>query len=342
MLTPFPAFYLLIALAARDLTSAADQTADIIRHIGTMTLTVYDYGPSDLSGDTVLLSSQDENLLMDTAYPDNMEDLSQCTLIRSLKEDGIRDLDLYLSHWHNDHYFLLTTIMSDPWFHVGKLYLPESSEELEYADPVNSGETWYRDLTRNISSAEPSWGPHSYSEVLDTAAAQDIESVWLDEGESFTVGDAHAEVLWHRKCNTPAGQTVVPYLNDRSLVTMVTCGGVRYLTCGDIHKANEYAILGAGVDVDADIFKANHHTFLTSNSQEWIDAVSPSVILSTRQVRDPDDEPNCEEQLAAVCPLWSAQRSGDVTVLVENGEITVTAEGKKDPPEASPEWIPEY
>ncbi len=338
---------LCVLTAAQLVTTSADTVAERVKHTGTMAITSINYGNGPMSGDAILVSSGEDKLLMDTGYTDTEWDLTQSTVIRWLKEKGIDRLDLYVSHWHNDHYGLMTTIMQDDFFHIEKIYLPESSEELQYADPSNAGETWYENLLWNIGDPERSRTTHSYHEILEVAEARGIEVVWLDEGSVFRIGDARAEVLWHRMKNYPAGETVVPYLNDRSLVTMITCGGVRYLTCGDMHSQNEQAILEAGIDVHADIFKASHHADATSNCDAWMQAVAPSYIISTRQkisastlqpadagglqpsgdsadyLDDIDESRNEEERLSHYGQLLNAQLTGTFTIRAENGVITV-------------------
>lgn len=343
-----------ILAASTTLSTSAAALEDRIIHTGSMAVTVIDYGLAGMNGDAVLLSSAGANLLMDTGYWDadspgaaqppvpvydaygnllyeEPADPLPAPVITWLKEHKVQQLDLYLSHWHNDHYYLLTAIMEDDSFKVGKIYLPEISEERTYADPSHAGETWYNNLLWNIPGAEASRGPHSYSAIVETAERRGVEIVWLDEGSQFEVGDARAEVLWHRKANFPYGQTVVPYLNDRSLVTMITCGGVRYLTCGDLHDENERAILDAGVDVRADIFKANHHAKDTSNCEEWLDAVAPSWILSTRYKlddgTDPTPEDSVEDRLRARGTFLSVRDLGTFTVHADNGVITAEGEG---------------
>ena len=74
----------------------------------------------DNDGDAILLQSDGYNLLMDTG------NTSTDHVIQTLKEMGVRDLDIYLSHWHDDHYGQILRILDDDDFSVGKLLLPES------------------------------------------------------------------------------------------------------------------------------------------------------------------------------------------------------------------------
>ncbi len=347
---------LCILMAAQVTAASAGEIRQTIGSKGSMTITAINYGDAVMSGDAILVSSAGEDLLMDTGYPDDQEDPDQSAVIRYLKRTGVDHPDLYISHWHNDHYGLVTTILRDPFFHVGRIYVPESSEELAYADPSHAGETWYANLLLNIGDPEKSRVTHSYHEILETADELGVEVVWLDEGSTFQIGDARGEVLWHRQKNYPYGQTVVPYLNDRSLVTMITCGNIRYLTCGDLHLENERAILEAGIDVHADIYKASHHADVTSNCEEWLEAVDPDYILSTRQkmmlgttylsggwygsgypiqsdlpsdgtkgggIRDIDESRNVESRLAEYGTLLNEQERDTVTLRVADGIITL-------------------
>ena len=63
-----------------------------------------------------------------------------------------------------------------------------------------------------------------------------------------------------------------------SLTVRFDCGGVSYLTAGDIEAAEEKALVKAysgTSQLNVDIMKLSHHALYTSNTEEFIAAVSP-------------------------------------------------------------------
>ena len=59
----------------------------------------------------------------------------------------------------------------------------------------------------------------------------------------------------------------------------MTYGEKTILFTGDIEKEVEQQLLDAGVDLSADVYKAAHHGSMTSNTEAFMDAVNPEVVL---------------------------------------------------------------
>ena len=68
--------------------------------------------------------------------------------------------EVWFTHYHDDHYFLMCTILEDAFFHVGRIYLPDVETLLTYSDPTYMWETWYGSLTKNLSLSG-SWGENA-------------------------------------------------------------------------------------------------------------------------------------------------------------------------------------
>ena len=70
-------------------------------------------------------------------------------------------------------------------------------------------------------------------------------------------------------------------LNNLSLLMKFTYGKSTFLTSGDLYRDKELELIARyGEALKADVMKANHHGAHTSNSMEWVDAISPSVIYA--------------------------------------------------------------
>lgn len=292
-------------------------------------ITVIDYGNAGMNADAVLVESNGKYILMDTGYTDNKNNLRSSSVIKTLKSMGVRKLDLYLSHWHNDHYYLMTTIMNDPFFTVGTVYLPYSQRLLDLSASKYKKYKWYKDLTKNIKRSGKSWGPNSYTAVMDTLKKKrGIKVVTLRQGSSFSVGDAKFKVIWQRSSfSTPGRRTrhLNQVINNTSLVTKVTIGGIRYLTAGDIHKSVERDMMRSGIDLKADIFKTSHHSNKdTSNCPEMFKAVDAAWAFGTGSASHTSK--NGAEK--ARTNYINLKDNGQITFDIKNGEISVSARKK--------------
>lgn len=67
--------------------------------------------------------------------------------------------------------------------------------------------------------------------------------------------------------------------NDYSIVTKFNCLGKNVLSSGDAGIVIENNLLQQGVDLKADIFKISHHGSASANSLQFLEAVSPRVVV---------------------------------------------------------------
>ena len=90
-------------------------------------------------------------------------------------------------------------------------------------------------------------------------------------GDSFDEGAAHFEILGPVKQYEDA--------NNISLVVMMTYGQTKYLFTGDQEVEAEKDLLSMGYNLNADVLKVGHHGSDTSSSQEFLNAVRPSIAV---------------------------------------------------------------
>ncbi len=317
---------LLAAVLMAGLLAPAAQVQAASGADGTITVLYYNRSKTGMDGDAVLVQSGGRYLLMDTGFTDNRKDIANSSVIKYLKSKGIHNLDLYLSHYHNDHYFLMTTIMKDPYFTIGTVYLPNVDSLLPYTTEEYKNETWYKDLTKNISVGK-SWEQHSYTEIQQTIKEKGLHAVTLSQGSTFQVGGAKCEVIWQHPEEVPGKaldtqRSAVALINRSSLVTRVTIGGVRYLTAGDIHKEVEREMIKNGVDLKADIVKTNHHSYTTSNLKEYYKAIDADWAFGTGTTNE-----NILNVMNAVGTNYvSMQRNGVLTFTIRDGQVSMSGE----------------
>ncbi len=246
-------FALFLLLSAFGIRGKAASTQDY-----DMRITAIDIGGSSNYGDSVVLTTGGRTLLMDAGWEEKTN-----YVISWLKNNNRRKVDLYISHYHDDHMDSMLEILQDSYFTVGTIYLPEPAY-------LANG------MKKNPSYVGKFY--NMYADILSEARSQNISLVYLDKGDSFYYGNAKLEVLWGAQYQLSSDNTDIHYINNNSLVTRVSSGGVRYLTCGDCEASPqnvESQIVSSGIDLRADIYKASHHGSNGSNSEAFLKQVQP-------------------------------------------------------------------
>ena len=286
-----------------------------------MTLTAIDYKNIDYYGDVTLLYSGGKYLLIDTGTEDN----GPRYVINYLKKKGVRKLDIYISHYHDDHMGNINNILKDKYFTVGTIYMPDHS----YME--NQPGTYF-DKYNNI-----------YKEFIKTANKKGVKKVYLRKGSTFTIGDCTAKVLYMEGKARLEKEKLVgnkdkdyyinqKYLNNRSLVTMFTCGEIRYLNCGDLEAEVEKKVLDQKIDVKADIFKLSHHAADTSNKGSFQKAVNARYVYHSNPDSKKDLGKSVEwadesvRKAMSISNLYASTFNGSTTFTVNKGQITVNPE----------------
>ncbi len=208
-------------------------------------------------GDSTLLKLSGSWLLIDTGIVDSSEEL-----IDNLKSYGVTNLDIYISHLHDDHYGGVAAIGECEDITVGTLYLPDPSIGAEYQHQQHFLDKLYK----------------------DSGASQ---VVYLKKGSTFSYGGCRAEVLgpvgeytvdqFPNEVTEGNSGAVSHYLNNNSLTTKFTCGETSFLATGDIEVEEEAALVRYYInnELDSDILKLAHHGLPTSSSADFLAAVSP-------------------------------------------------------------------
>ena len=218
-------------------------------------------------GDAVLLEQNGHYLLMDTGTKDS----ENKTLINYLKKLKVKNFSIYLSHYHEDHYAWIEYLLKDSLFTIEKLYVPHilDYQDLKKNDKKGTYENYYKE-------------PLSVHDTLKkTCKNKNIEMIEIQEGYTISIGEAELKVVWDNYHSNkissfaPDGLTKGQYINNLSLVSMITYKDIRYFSGGDIEKEMEKIILQSGLDVHADIMKFSHHGSSGSNTSDFIAKVNP-------------------------------------------------------------------
>lgn len=230
-------------------------------------------------GDSVLIEQNGAYALIDCGTED-----CETELLSYLEQAGVQKLALLvMTHPHADHIGSMDAVLEK--YPVEKLVLPQLEKAANYPTAA------------------------CFEHVVAAAEEKNVDTVEAQDGDVYTLGGGTLTVLG-------AGVTSEGY-NDISLDLLFQYGDFRFLDTGDGEKANEKALLAAGADVSAAVFKAAHHGSRTSNTLDFMQAVRPKLVVVSCGLDNDYGHPNAEalEHFAAVgARVYRTDRQGSVVV----------------------------
>ncbi|NLK75509.1 MAG: MBL fold metallo-hydrolase [Clostridiales bacterium] len=170
----------------------------------------------------------------------NNEDADR--IVSYLQELGVKRLDYLIgTHPHADHIGSLDVVINK--FDIGKVIMP----------PVSNNTKTFED-------------------VLDAIEDKGLKITKPVVGTSYAIGDAEFIIIAPNK-------DYDSNLNNWSVGIKLINKDNTFILCGDAEAEAEYDIIANKIDIKADVLKANHHGSVTSNTSEFLDAVTPKYIV---------------------------------------------------------------
>lgn len=207
-------------------------------------------------------------------------------LVNLFKNMGISKIDYLIgTHPHEDHIGGLDNIVRD--FDIGKVYMPNKytdTKTFEYL--IEAIENKQLKITKPVS------GDYIYN---------------TDDLKIRILAPISAEYS---------------NLNDYSICIRMDYKDSSFLLTGDAEKKVEDEILAKNYDIDVDVFKAGHHGSTTSNSNKFLNKVTPEYTIISVGTENEYGHPH-DEILATL-----QQRGSKVFRTDLNGTIKVTTDGK--------------
>ncbi|MCL2572519.1 MAG: MBL fold metallo-hydrolase [Defluviitaleaceae bacterium] len=213
-------------------------------------------------------------------------------VVEYLQNLGITKLTYVVAtHPHEDHIGGMDLVLNG--FQIGQVLLPDVSH-----------------TTR------------TYERMIEAIENHQISTSAPVAGHTFNMGGAIFTVIHPNADN-------YRNLNDWSLSLRMAFGNVSMVTTGDAEALAEREIIDAGHYLRADILRLGHHGSRTSTTQEFLDAVSPSIAII--QVGEGNryghPHPEVMERLyAANLRIYRNDLHGDIILTTDGTEINITTE----------------
>lgn len=239
---------------------------------------------------TLIVFPNGETMMIDSGVSNSEENV-----LRMVRELGLKDLDYFvLTHPHTDH--------AGNALAVGNAL---------YGSGGSIGTYYY------------SGYPAPDGKKTESAIAEFMESkgVAMDRevhaGQQWTIGGVTVDVLGPTEEEVNSGNTADEFVNNVSILLKMTYGSSTYLTGGDLYISQEQVIIERlGDTLQADVMKANHHGLYTSNSWEWLEAVSPLVMVTEND--DVGSSVMAEAAPDLGIAYYSAGVDGDVLIVMDD------------------------
>ena len=171
---------------------------------------------------------------------------------------------------------------------------------------------------RVVMNADASDGSY-FTRALDVIEEKEIPVTEAKAGDVIEIGDITLEII------APISYSEEDK-NSNSVALRASAEGVSVLITGDATVDEEAQVLEKHGDLKADILKVGHHGSSTSTSEEFLRAVSPSIAVISCGEGNAYGHPHYSTLTRlreAGAEVWRTDKSGTVTVYVENGKIMV-------------------
>ncbi len=192
-------------------------------------------------GDCIYLSCGTENMLIDCGEKSQAD-----KVIGYLYQQGVESLDYVVAtHPHSDHMGGMSNIIN--CFDVEKAVIPP--------------------LTKNAIPL------HSFFEdFVDAVEKTDTDLIKSERGMEFELGDAEMRVIMPFECDEEN-------VNNNSIGIILKHGENNFCFAGDAEAIVEEKAVLSGVTENVDVFKASHHGSDTSNSDIFLTAIDPEIVV---------------------------------------------------------------
>lgn len=247
-------------------------------------------------GDSFILLQNDKAMLIDAGPLHRWNETN-----KALKKLGVQKIDYaIITHFHQDHAAGFYGVMLN--YKIDHLFITDMSNfDVPYTNLFYYCFTSYINLVNKMSG----------DEMIELAKED-------GKFKDFKFSDSQVKFL------APIDD-YYENINDYSLVMKITYGKIDLLLTGDAEADVEKELLDSKQDLTADIYKAAHHGSVTSNTNEFLDAVSPKYVLISSDNGDHNFYGHPNKRFVE----YLEKNNIDVYRTDESGTVRVSTDGNK-------------
>jgi competence protein ComEC len=195
-------------------------------------------------------------------------------------------------------------------------YILATHADADHIDGLN-------DVARNFNVraalvARTPDGDPEFVRFSNTLNAQQIPVRVIGAGDVLRFGGVTARILWP----LPLANPNAPSRNNDSIVLRLQYGERSLLLTGDLEEAGEMRLLGANVELRADVAKVAHHGSKTSSTMPFIAAVAARFAIVSVGQTSIFGHPHPD-----VVQRWKAT-GAQVLTTGNSGTITLITDGR--------------
>jgi competence protein ComEC len=139
------------------------------------------------------------------------------------------------------------------------------------------------------------------------------------DGQTIDGGGAFINIL--HPFEILEGKTVTN-TNNTSVAVRLVFGETSFLFTGDAYKSVERELINGGAEIDSDVLKAGHHGSKTSTAPEFVESVSPEIVVISCGKDNPYGHPNPETlQALEGIDIFRTDFDGDIKIISDGAIV---------------------
>lgn len=161
----------------------------------------------------------------------------------------------------------------------------------------------------------------TFERVLDAIIDSEANYNEPQSGEKYTIGQANITILHPDELTGD--------LNDDSISFALEYGNIRFLFTGDVEQEGETNMIARGHHLKSDILKLGHHGSSTSSTEDFLNAVQPTIAIYSAGADNSYGHPHTEvvERIQAMnIELYGTDVHGTVIVTTDGQTFDVETE----------------